>query len=273
MELQTSWISSRAAGVLKKHNQFRIKAIFDQVINLEAEQALIAVQTDKAALTPLTVQVNGRQLTELAASAYCQGIELTANISGTADCRLPVSELTPDYRWVKGLSKLISVLAKPDSLAFAVVPLWNTLPHPTGVQRKARSILMDSEKHLATGNFADAVKSLNGLGGLGPGLTPAGDDFLVGVLAVCHRFPHSNIGRLRKKLGEDMRRSLSGCAWLSAALLKCALEGEFSPSIHNIFLAHDEQLVCAVAAGATWGHTSGSDTLGGILWALYMSIS
>jgi Protein of unknown function (DUF2877) len=104
--------------------------------------------------------------------------------------------------------------------------------------------------------------------GLGPGLTPSGDDFLVGALALLDalaaRRAHEALARAITDLA---RRSTSA---LSECLLKTAAAGHFG-----------EDLCCAVSAVVTGkpdqavaairkiGHSSGWDMMAGILTTLH----
>jgi hypothetical protein len=105
------------------------------------------------------------------------------------------------------------------------------------------------------------------LAGLGPGLTPAGDDFLAGAMLwawLAHPAPQA------------FCQALVSCAapqttLLSAALLRAAGRGECSATWHTLL----EELAVsgehalppeAVARVLSYGHTSGADTLAGFLW-------
>jgi len=268
MELQPTWISSRAAKVLAGKKQVRVKVMFRQVANLESEDGLVAVQTPKVALTPISAQVDESQFAALCAAVRHGPLELTTTCLPVASCTLHASEKPLERELICRMAKLASVLGKTESLAFAADPLWATLTKPTQLQRKARAILAEVQSRLAGQYFSGAAKTLNELGGMGPGLTPAGDDFLIGVLAVCSRYPCEDLAKLGGELRETIIASLGSCVWLSAALLECAAQGEFSPPISDILKAEDGALARAVASAISWGDTSGSDTLGGILWAL-----
>ena len=269
MNLHANWISARAECILQQQPMFHIKAVFNHVINLESDGEIIAVQTAKAARTPFAVQVSEQQFAKLSATLRSDRIKLTVTGPPAADCRLPLSELPPTDQWLMKLRKLISTLALSDSFAFLVDPLWTTVSQPTPLQCRAHEVLEEADGPISKADFRSIARTLQSLSGLGQGLTPAGDDFLIGVLAACTRFPHSGMDSLRKELGNAITKTLDSCTWLSKALLACAAEGEFSPSIHDILTAQrDTDLARAVSAGIAWGHTSGADTLGGILWAL-----
>ncbi len=103
---------------------------------------------------------------------------------------------------------------------------------------------------------------LEALVGLGPGLTPAGDDFLVGALMA---FPHI----LRSPLLEG---ALSGTTPAGRTLLWMALKRSF-PAYLVAFadsIARSDSMQAierAVRAACAHGETSGSDALAGFCWA------
>jgi hypothetical protein len=110
--------------------------------------------------------------------------------------------------------------------------------------------------------LAQAARSLMGLG---EGLTPAGDDWLVGMLAVLHRLAQGWVleaGHLASVLvGEAPARTTT----VGAAFLAHALAREFSEPLRDLVTAGS--LPCACAAGArlaVMGATSGADTLAGM---------
>ena len=101
--------------------------------------------------------------------------------------------------------------------------------------------------------------------GLGEGLTPAGDDWLVGALAALHRLDQRwafEDGHLASVLvGEAAARTTT----IGAAFLAHALAGEFSEPARDLMTA--DSLPCARAAAARlsgMGATSGADTLAGM---------
>jgi hypothetical protein len=103
------------------------------------------------------------------------------------------------------------------------------------------------------------------LAGLGGGLTPAGDDFLGGVMLwawLAHPDPESFCTLL-------LEAAVPGTTMLSAAFLRTAAEGECGAPWHWLLeiLASgtEEQLKVAVQDVLAQGHTSGADTLAGFI--------
>jgi hypothetical protein len=274
MELEPLWMSARDVEILKQSPSFRVKALYTKVLHLQSEAGIISVQTGNAALTPLSLKISEREYIRLLRSLPTDRLSLTVRDPKVVDCLLPSQRSIPAAEWIQRLRQLTSVYARDDSLAFAVAsPLWSAAPEPTAVQRIAQGILDDAEHYIAVGNYQAGAEVLHALAGLGTGLTPAGDNFLAGVLAVCRRWAVPSFSRLGVMLADSIMESLHKRTWLSAAILQCAVNGEFSPAILDMLTStNTPALSRAVASGVSCG-SSGSDTLGGILWMASTSIA
>jgi RimJ/RimL family protein N-acetyltransferase len=116
------------------------------------------------------------------------------------------------------------------------------------------------------GDQAQLQAAASQLAGLGGGLTPAGDDFLVGVMLRAW-LAHSAPQVLCQTLLEATARRTTA---LSAAFLQAAARGECSAPWHALLAAlaegADVGLDQAVQAVLAYGHTSGADALAGFLW-------
>lgn len=104
-----------------------------------------------------------------------------------------------------------------------------------------------------------AASLVNRLLGVGPGLTPAGDDVLAGLLVGARSFGVDADPLAGQVLGAAPHRTTD----LSAALLRCACRGETTPELRALVsalagsTAHHGQLDDALAAVMRVGHTSG----------------
>jgi len=104
--------------------------------------------------------------------------------------------------------------------------------------------------------------------GLGPGLTPAGDDLLCGVLVALHAIGQAALARdLYAAIGEVAPFATSP---LSAACLKAAAEGQSSEPLHETIVAllANASVARPLEAVARIGHTSGWDALAGAVLVL-----
>ncbi len=104
------------------------------------------------------------------------------------------------------------------------------------------------------------------LAGLGAGLTPAGDDFLAGLMLrawLTHPAP-------RRFCHALLEVCASRTTTLSAAFLRAAAAGECSAAWHCLLAAlergTEQQLAAALREVLSYGHTSGADALAGFLW-------
>jgi hypothetical protein len=130
--------------------------------------------------------------------------------------------------------------------------------------------LIDSLAHRSSRSLKVVTSSL---AGLGPGLTPSGDDFLAGtLLALAMIQEHRPDGAL----GEIARLLLDTAAprthEISAAYLRAAYAGEASERWHALLgamAAGNTQAIGPAAHGVmTVGETSGADMLAGFLVAM-----
>lgn len=110
--------------------------------------------------------------------------------------------------------------------------------------------------------------------GAGAGLTPAGDDFLAGVLAAVRYYGRS-LGRLvapQTVLDRLARVAGSRTAPFSAFLLACAARGlvarPFSDWLSAVHRGNARDAASLVGGMASIGHSSGLDTLAGMLLAM-----
>jgi len=120
------------------------------------------------------------------------------------------------------------------------------------------------------------------LTGLGPGLTPSGDDLLVGFLSIQHKF-NSPIKRWVYTPGvidHIVRKNDHKTTSISAQFLKCASNGLFSEQLMHVIdsivtrnQAHKKKRYSALDDFLRWGHTSGTDTMVGVLMGLFTLVA
>ena len=142
--------------------------------------------------------------------------------------------------------------------------LWSSLP------------LLDSAR--ASLDAPLAAKALEQLAGLGPGLTPSGDDFIVGYLAASHS--RCRLEPVLRPFLNGLTAPVAGVAAasnpISRQFILNALEGEFAEGLAAVvaaIAAHDQQRARAAAERlACLGHSSGCDSLLGLLFGLRSSL-
>ena len=142
------------------------------------------------------------------------------------------------------------------------------------VARKARAAMRDLLRLTWEHNLTD-ISAVNSLIGLGPGLTPSGDDLLVGYLAGlwCAVQDSDERVRLISSLGETITHLSSKTNDISRTYLYHAVQGQVSSRLANLAEAisrweNPERLIKIAETAMKVGHTSGMDTVTGLLIGL-----
>ncbi len=161
------------------------------------------------------------------------------------------------------LTAVLQKLSPANSFASFVV----NLPEPDSAIKKemlriARVYVDNLIRGLSSRNQALCLESVVELAGLGDGLTPAGDDWIMGCTLAAHIFA-SPIAPLLAITAAGRTTALS------ATWLRAAARGECGEMWHSLFgaiLEGDESAIYAAAAKIVQqGHTSGSDALAGFV--------
>ncbi|MCO5967191.1 oxamate carbamoyltransferase subunit AllH family protein [Actinoallomurus soli] len=141
---------------------------------------------------------------------------------------------------------------------------WGLSGHPVP------DVLADS---CAAGDLAHAVDAAERIVGLGPGLTPSGDDALAGLLLALRLLGGAVPGGSRAvRLADWIGAAVTAYACerttaLAATLLQCAARGQASVEAAAVLrgIAGQEDLAPAARRLVEVGHTSGSDVAWGLL--------
>ena len=128
---------------------------------------------------------------------------------------------------------------------------------------------------LAQGRDDDACRHAVSLLGLGPGLTPSGDDFLVGLFAVLNVAGSPCCGRLNGGV-DVLAHAADATHAISLAALSAAAEGRVRESISELIeaLIHGSRqtLTGPLRRVLAVGATSGADIVAGILAGLELNL-
>jgi len=132
--------------------------------------------------------------------------------------------------------------------------------------REAQDRVGEGLRHHEARVFAEGARALIGLG---EGLTPAGDDCLVGVLAVLARFRPSLLAADPGTVSELADCARAHTTIVGREFLLHALAGEFSEPVLGLMTADSEPAARGAAERlASMGASSGADTLNGMRLAL-----
>jgi hypothetical protein len=171
------------------------------------------------------------------------------------------------------LVSLIAIGGPEEGLARCVTGGDETSERLSSLARVARPRITIFEhwmSEILNGTPISAIASceaVQGLIGLGPGLTPSGDDFLVGALALLDALGE---GEAHTAMTRALLEALPGLtAPISACLLRAAAAGHVGENLHQVVsLVITGDVDSAIAAAAEIGHSSGWDMIAGIVTTL-----
>ena len=283
MKLSITKMSDYASGIIKKSKNGAVHSVYRKTINLSLGKELIALQAKNSPLSPISL------VTELSA----HDMELLSIKAGTP-VRLSASQIeicSPDKSCViscAGADRHNLLLRPVDAAQTGEVRLYlaesiNVVLSGTKtggfdsifygeperelslILLTAKKIIRECEELYRQQKYQKAASRLTSLIGLGGGLTPGGDDFLCGVLAGLTLTGQEN-HEFCRALREGINSRLSDTVDISAAFLSCALKGQYSLAVNT--LRHKPAPGEILSMFSKIGHSSGIDTLCGVLYAL-----
>jgi hypothetical protein len=148
----------------------------------------------------------------------------------------------------------------------------------------ARPVIRELSSALVAGDRGTATAAASRLVGLGVGLTPSGDDLLVGLLAGLEATDHPMRAEVAAAVTSDVGERTTAAG---ASALRQAADGAYSERLHDVLAslaraAGDREggptrdrrdgLARAVVGALAFGETSGSDTLAGLLHAVDVAL-
>jgi hypothetical protein len=274
-----------ADSILGANAEGTVHSVYRKTINLLLGGQLLAIQAAGSPLSPLSLlaSLSEEQLGALPISA---GQRVVCGVSDQILCihaaapvcfswknaarHSTVPQAVPSRETLSLLARTIrTVLTQSDRNGFSLIVQNDPAAEDSLIFSAAKRFLLQAQQAFRAGQYADSAEALGQVVGLGIGLTPSGDDFLCGVLAGLHL-----LGCTEEPFGRQLRQTvtqqLSRTNDISAAFLTCACRGQFS------------QAVCRLSDGLTptemahlfsaIGHSSGMDTLCGVLFCLQLDL-
>jgi len=251
-----------------------VHSVFRSAINITVEGDLVTIVPDEAGGHPngilvatatdfRTVRVRSGMLVEIHGTLVRV---LDADLVIHLDGARPWSALIPvaNGRHWATRSSAVHALARPDTRDPVAAPAMAGLMSLPAVPARLAAL----REAVANNDRPAAAIAARPLVGLGPGLTPSGDDALAGIEAALRAVGHPAAGFLAQVLDDVTDRTTD----VSTALLRHAARGEFTERIHRLLAAlldeDDSQLPAAIERAVAWGATSGRDCLLGVITGL-----
>lgn len=261
----------------------RVLNVFDRACNMVNPHGdVLAVVTSERGLTPFAVVVAAgdaapfRVVTD-SSQVRVQGHYLhlgSLTIDFSTACPWNAAPGWPSIRRVFADGACLAEIAARTfghglhgSLLGLFAPAGQAGSLPSALRTRAQPAALDLAAGMTAGSVDRCVAGVHGLAGLGGGLTPAGDDFILGVLLAAWAGLY---GPGAERLGAPIAEAATPrTTTLSAAYLRAAARGECSVYWHRVFEAllrsDAADLSAALLSLLAVGHTSGADALAGFL--------
>jgi hypothetical protein len=211
------------------------------------------------------------------ATLYIAGADFVIDFSGAAVWNGTVAAVPPGLRGAQAqgaLRKLCEMLREhaPDQgIAPALFRCGNA---HSALERALAARVAQTLPILAcateVGDAGAVVSALSALVGLGAGLTPAGDDFIVGYLAALRSRSRREpgIGALLRSLAMPVGKLSLQTNPISRQMLLDALQGHFAERLTEVVhcVCGGGEVTGATMRALQIGHSSGADILCGLLF-------
>jgi hypothetical protein len=283
---EAALIAPHARRWLDVADGVRVLHVFEQVCNLvDGRNEVVSLTSPPLGPDPLAILLSDPiDFTRYVDAADAPSITTTQIAFGSLFIDLtPAEDWNPHPDWLSAHAHLDRVQAHlplvialmrqhAPSDSFATLVIGDTAGASICPAGQTRAIVAAREpasllvEGLLAGDELACLDSAQRLAGLGSGLTPSGDDFIVGVLyALCLLHPTDAV-----PLGTAIaRRAAPRTTRLSAAWLNAAAHGEAGSLWHALIdaltVGDDASLQIAVMDLLRVGHTSGADALAGFV--------
>lgn len=277
-----------ALGTLAGAARLQVLAVFDRSLYLQAgDGSLVCAGTSAIGLGPLNLPCPDWPTSFPVAAGdpvVVEGSSARFSAGVAIDWRDAEPWRPPATRWPADAAAIAAATSRVIGAALLRAPHEGLfrIAHDAGIRddrspiaRMARPALVALDAWLrntaAAGHRAPVPVDVVRLLGLGPGLTPSGDDLLGGVLIALHALGNRRaVDALRRTIEPAYGERTST---ISAAHLACAGHGEGHASLHALLAAVDDAGGQAAAFDGLdrIGHCSGWDAAAGVLLALRAS--
>ena len=280
-----------ASTILKNMTHGRVAALFNSSFYLESESGFVCIGNENLGPGPLNLVTMAPAGTNWPAS----GLRLNEQVSVSANtlrvgsrfsflmtkaCTWspePISgwDILDLERGIRNIREVAAHHVGSEGLGSFLIPGFQPTPEHCVCATAAKAIaelrrwLIDAVRNPDKRCVPD-LGAVQPLLGLGPGLTPSGDDFIGGVMIAMHALGET---RICQQLWEPVRPSVENASSpISCAHLKAASHGEGSEAIHRALSAVLKgcplEIQNCLSGIERIGHTSGWDIMAGAIIAL-----
>ncbi len=265
--------------------QATVHSVYHHVVNLTVAGRIITLCQTEDKLTPwgmvcAQLKPHQYQLQSTLIIGTCTlqqpDIYMDAAAVRIQDMTLGLEPLqTGSSTVVSALGKMVAQFCRqhmPEGSIGEILPQvadWYPPMPPGGDSVVSRAAVPLLKAFLSALQLGDSMQGAPNIIGLGVGLTPSADDFLLGMLSVFHfwRSPRE------QGLKEYIANQLGATTQISAGMLQNALEDRYPLymlKLYQTLSQHSDKTSTILPVFLEHGHSSGIDTLHGIYVGLHM---
>ena len=266
METSAICIGEKWLPYRENEHFFIVHSVFNRVINLASNQKLISIAAEEAGKSSSFLTVQGRHLNcgaeaGMSCSVSDGNLLIGNNVINFKNAALWKGKITKGYR--KRIIKKDNIAALKAVLDRKAPPksAWTC----TQKDSECRFTGLKAIARLAE----DPLKARN-LIGLGVGLTPSGDDMLVGFLSIVNH-THQNreyVRILHNIVADSINRTVDLSAQVLANSIECDYHEYVQNCIWDLCEGEMEDVYLSAASLISMGATSGSDIACGMYFGM-----
>ena len=286
-------VNSDFSSYMREGNNGIIHSIFKNTINILVDGHIFSIHKKTLPLTPLSLQINdyknsffkmdilsGNKVLfyqdKLLINKYCFSLKSAELWNGKLKC----GPIDIDSILMELIIKIFKIYGKSSGIGDFLLDRGKSFAKksenfgiPMLYENKwmGRKLIFPLNNNL---DISEHIKTITSLLGVGPGLTPAGDDFILGFLSIIYIMRQQK-NRINAVFNEFRDAILAGCGKttdISKEYLYYGCQGVFGEVFHSLYQviddANKENIFSTAINLIKTGSTSGSDTLTGIIFGM-----
>lgn len=273
----TIYAKSRAGNILEQLNkENRVHSIFKNGINIEGSSGLVFIGTDINGKLPFGIHLNQPNIellvnidrdTIFEFNKELETLVTTNYVIELNKAEIYSSKLPRDKKDIShiGLSSLLNSIREMNILTGLDMTIEDMLLDNAGLIYILKTSVISRDEEYINGVLKSII-------GRGRGLTPSGDDLLIGLLWI-----NEISGIFSKEFFNSLKQLIfqGGLTTdVSINYYKSAFKGDYSSSLidlcYSIIEFNEEEIRINLENIIQYGHTSGADLLSGIALGLIL---
>lgn len=275
-------IASYVNTILSKSENrfFTIHSVFSNAVNFCDGDLLLTFTSPDVQVSPSSVVVNESRLFNSITSLSPTGSVCDLNypllsftsVSGSFSVSLETCDVVKTemeiYNQIskKNIEQFKSNVSKAIDNCNSILNIFHNYQTEDVLMERFRTITLSIQKSIAANDTTNFRLEAKKLLGLGTGLTPAGDDFLYGLLAVWKTFDGSK--NFNKELETVIVENKNEIGIISYNMLDALTKNHIFMPLKNLFQKIDSgnDYIQELSEIESFGSSSGADMMAGVLF-------